>query len=1073
MFNENLKNLSKHRRNASCVNHELELDGKYRIDNYDEMPPFSSFLPGIGGPDGIPLWCMYVNRAQAVVSFGVANKDNAIAEFLPATWAYQLVGVQGFRTFCKLNNDYYEPFQKDLASTHHNYARSMWIEPDRIELKEVNETLELSFNVKYHTVINQPVAALVRSLTISNRSNKPKQLNVLDGLAIILSKGLTDSNLKIMRRISEAYASVRLISNKVPIYTTKVKTHDEAEVVRVREVNFYAAWLVKEDKLLPIEPIVDPDVVFGGGNDLVTPRQFITQDTIDRNAQIWENKLPCALVPSQAVLEPGESTTIIAMAGFSPTEKLLADFLLHFSSLRDLETTFSQSHQLIESLTSPAFTLSQIPAWDAYAKQNYLDNIIRGGVPQLLPSKSGPTPLHLYSRRHGDIERDYNYFELAPYPLSTGPGNYRDICQNNRCNIWFYPYLLDQEIRMFVALLRADGYNPLAVIGYRWFLSPGEDHLRFCPADDENARVQFRAILERRFHPGEILAWANLHEITIEDWSKWLKEILSHCDRELVAHGHEGGYWIDHWTYITDLLDMFAQIFPDRVVQMLTESADITWFDDGAYVVPRSDKYVLRPGGPLQLNAVVDTPASSKSLPPVTVFGKLCALMAVKAVSFDYEGKGIEMEAGRPGWNDSLNGLPGLFGSSTCETAELGRMAAWLREHLPKIPDATFPLEVADFIDEVAENLQDRYNWDRAAAIREKYRLRIHKGASGKTGTISGQKLGQLLTGIENRAQEGIEKSIDPDTGLLHTYYQSEPIRAETQKNSDGSNCLDPKTGSLHLKIDKFIQKPLPLFLEGQVHWIRLLKNPDAVRQIYHTVRNGPLFDTSLKMYKLNECLESCPPEIGRARTFTRGWYENESIWLHMSYKYLLELLRCGLAKELFEDAKTMMVPFMDPAVYGRSVLENSSFIASSVCPDSGARGRGFLARLSGSTVEFIHIWLLMTVGQQPFYLKESKLYFRLSPSLPEQWFTKDQKVVMWRGQRIDIPKNSFACALLGEILLIYHNESRVDTFGKSFVKPVRYLFDGQTKIEDSYVGPAIANRIRQREYHRIEVWLE
>jgi len=35
---------------------------------------------------------------------------------------------------------------------------------------------------------------------------------------------------------------------------------------------------------------------------------------------------------------------------------------------------------------------------------------------------------------------------------------------------------------------------------------------------------------------------------------------------------------------------------------------------------------------------------------------------------------GIEMEAGKPGWYDALNGLPGLFGSSVGETAELIRL---------------------------------------------------------------------------------------------------------------------------------------------------------------------------------------------------------------------------------------------------------------------------------------------------------------------------------------------------------------------------------------------------------------
>lgn len=1053
--------------------YELEPDGRYRIDNYDEASPFSSFLPGISGLDGVPLWCMYVNRAQAIISFGIANKDNAIAEFLPAVWAYQLVGVQGFRTFCKIDNNYYEPFQKNLASTNYNYRRSMWIEPDRIELEEVNETLGLSFNVEYYSLVNQPVGALIRSLTISNSSIEARQVNILDGLSLILPAGSTDFSLKSMRSIATAYASARLISKSVPIYSTKVRIHDEAEVIRVKENTFYAAWLVDGNQLIPIEPIVDPDIVFGGGNDLITPRNFIARNSLDRSAQVWENRMPCALVPFKTIIEPGESIRLIAMAGSTPTDAVLTRILSDFKGACDFELASSQSRELIDQVTSPALAVSRSSILNAYVRQNCLDNILRGGIPYLLPSKSGPTPLYLYSRRHGDIERDYNYFEMAPHPLSSGAGNYRDICQNSRHNVWFHPYLLDKEIRMFVELLQADGYNPLSVKGYRWFLPPEEDVLQFCPSDDKEAREQFIAIFQRRFHPGEILAWADIYKVSIKDRLKWLEQILAHCDRKLIANGHEGGYWIDHWTYITDLLEAFAGIFPEQVEQMLTENADISWFDGGAYVVPRSDKYILRSGGPLQLNSVIDAPPSSKPLPLVTVLGKLCALLALKAVSFDYEGKGIEMEAGRPGWNDSLNGLPGLFGSSTCETAELARMSIWLQEHLPKPPATTLPVEVADLIDEVVENLQEKFDWDKAATIREEYRLRIYKGCRGKKRPVAGQKLTMLLKGIEMRAQKGIENSIDPDTQLIHTYYRNEPIEMEHQKNPDGSDHIDPETGYPYLKIDKFTPQPLPLFLEGQVHRIRLLKNPDDVRRIYRAVHNSPLFDDCLKMYKLNESLQSCPLEIGRGRTFTKGWFENESIWLHMSYKYLLELLRCGLVKEFFEDAKTMLVPFMDPEVYGRSVLENSSFIPSSACPDPNARGKGFAARLSGSTAEFIHIWLLLTVGEHPFTIKKGNLYFRLSPTLPGNWFTTEHKVVEWRQQQLKIPKNCFACALLGKTLLVYHNKSKANTFGKSAVKPALYLFDDQTKVKGSCVDSTIANKIRLQQYNRIDVWLE
>jgi hypothetical protein len=230
--------------------------------------------------------------------------------------------------------------------------------------------------------------------------------------------------------------------------------------------------------------------------------------------------------------------------------------------------------------------------------------------------------------------------------------------------------------------------------------------------------------------------------------------------------------------------------------------------------------------------------------------------------------------------------------------------------------------------------------------------------------------------------------------------------------------------------------------------------------------------DRKLAMYKLNECLEKCSPEIGRARTFSRGWFENESIWLHMSSKYLLELVNNGLYNEFYADAKTMLVPFMDPKVYGRSILENSSFIASSDCPDPQARGRGFVARLSGTTAEFIHLWLLLTIGKQPFGMVDGQLTFTLKPALPTEWFTEKPIVVRWNEQEVRIPENAFACALLGNILLMYHNPLRQNTFGDKAVHPTKYILDTQKTILDSKLTGDIAQQIRKRQIQRIDVWL-
>ena len=163
----------------------------------------------------------------------------------------------------------------------------------------------------------------------------------------------------------------------------------------------------------------------------------------------------------------------------------------------------------------------------------------------------------------------------------------------------------------------------------------------------------------------------------------------------------------------------------------------------------------------------------------------------------------------------------------------------------------------------------------------------------------------------------------------------------------------------------------------------------------------------------------------------------------------------------------------MDPDIYGRSILENSSFIASSDCPDPQARGRGFVARLSGTTAEFIHIWLLLTAGKRPFRVHGGRLTFTLEPSLPAGWFTEQPVEARWNEKELRIPEKAFACALLGTILLVYHNPSGKNTYGPGAVRPVKYVLDNErTVVAPELSGPVVED-IRQRRIQRIDVWLE
>ena len=100
--------------------------------------------------------------------------------------------------------------------------------------------------------------------------------------------------------------------------------------------------------------------------------------------------------------------------------------------------------------------------------------------------------------------------------------------------------------------------------------------------------------------------------------------------------------------------------------------------------------------------------------------------------------------------------------------------------------------------------------------------------------------------------------------------------------------------------------------------------------------------------------------------------------------KFYLELLKGKLYDEFFHEISTGLIPFMDNARYGRSPIEASSFIVSSCFPDAKLHGSGYLARLSGSTAEFLSMWAIMMAGHQPFTTNEDgQLILKFSPILP------------------------------------------------------------------------------------------
>ena len=477
---------------------------------FDSLPPFASFLPGIAGPLGIPMWAFYVNRGQAIAGFGVGSKDVPIMEFQPANKAYQTTPYTGFRTFIKLRaaagERYYEPFsavaptsppagptsppapllpgegsnisplprreggQGGRFDPSGQGGRSrMSIGPNELELEEISALHGLQTNVLYFTLPGEGFAGLVRQVTIRNCGEHPITLEVLDGLPVIIPYGVNNALLKNMSRTAEAWMAVFNLEAGLPFYRVQASVGDEAEVETVQAGHFYLAFAGKPDRPdLPM--IVDPIVIFGANTALSYPDRFLAQPLAELQAirQITVCRTPCGFAGAAATLAPGEALTLYAIIGHVSDVALIERQRARLSQPATIAAKRAEAQALAQALTDPTATQTSDPRFDAYCRQSLLDNILRGGWPVRL----GGQVYHLYGRRHGDLERDYNAFSLPAEFYSQGNASYRDVNQNRRSDVLLNPAVGDSEVLAFLGLIQADGYNPLTVLGSRFVVPP-------------------------------------------------------------------------------------------------------------------------------------------------------------------------------------------------------------------------------------------------------------------------------------------------------------------------------------------------------------------------------------------------------------------------------------------------------------------------------------------------------------------------------------------------------------------------------------------------------------------------
>jgi len=1125
----------------------------------------SNFLNGLATVWGIPLWAFYVNRGQAITSFGKQNKDAAIAKFVTAEKAYFQTPFTGFRTFLKgkRNGDSWNhmPFFPTSEEKRAKLQRNMMIGLNELEIEEVSSEHQLQTNILYFVAPGQDFPSLVRRTTFTNLdSYNSLELEVLDGLAQLVPNGLGNSAIDNMGRTMEAWMNVYNVGftqgtdTKItqPFFHISQGTADSAQVQIVRDGFFSLAYVEKtSDKastkanaidsenlhdLLPF--VVDPSVVFSTDTTLTNPSGFFdfsgSVEELTQSSQGTTSRTPCSFAGVRVTIPPGANVTVTSVYGYAESlETLVGKYSPIVRDVKYSRDKRQLAYDFVADITKRVDTKTSSDVFDAYVKQDFLDNFLRGGLPLLLGGKTtagnsvtSPSSkvFHVYSRIHGDIERDYNYFQIDTTYFSQGPGNFRDVCQNRRVDVSHSPFVGDFNIRLFLSFIQSDAFNPLTIASTVFKVPNTQlefvlDSLKILNPDGSLTnngvgsgglhREAARTLLSKAFRPGQFFKDAATAGVSFAISKEEVADIIiGFAVQDFAGQFSQNGYWSDHWTYILDLVDNYLTVFPDKEAQLLWDSEPVAFYVSPAVVKPRHSRYVAmdnpaKPGSsvlrvynaisvwgdsqfPVEktnaMNAIFQDPnylvdvngagsvwqrsVKDNSVVRVSVIAKLLLLGIVKFSTLDPYGLGVEMEGGKPGWNDAMNGLPGLLGSGMPETYEMLRILRYTHSALLKFSrPVSFPSEFADFLTQLAAAI-DRYNsspkqladefvyWDSANTARETYRATVVATFKGEFKSLAASDIVVLLEKFIAKVEGGIQRAlaVNSNNGFLSpTYFYYECSQGNYEISTDGVQT------SIIAK--SFELRTLPLFLEGPTRHLRVVQTVEERRSIYEKVKSSALYDSALKMYTLCESLAAMGQEVGRMKAFSPGWLENQSVWLHMSYKFYLELLRGGLYEEFFSEMATGLVPFMDNKVYGRSPLEAASFIVSSAFPDKKLHGASFLARLSGSTAEFLSMWLLIVSGHQPFSVdpQTKELLLSLQPILPGNFFDEDDEV-------------SFV--FLGKVDVVYHNPSREDTWKISAKRATVTKLDGSVvEASDAVIRGDVALLVRNLQAKRVDVY--
>ena len=815
----------------------------YRIEHYDDMPPFfmslvsSSdhwlFISSTGG--------LTAGRIDAESALFPYETDDKIAANSDRTGAKTIIhATRDARTYL------WEPFSQRYDGLY-RCERNLYknVVGNKLIFEEVNHDLQLTYRYAWRT---SERFGFVKTNWLENHGDAACQVALIDGLQNLMPYGTTTLLQTTFSNLLNAYKRNEIeVTTGLGIFALSATLTDRAEPSESLKAT--VAWQVGLDPVQHLlssdqldafrhgHPIVAEDDIRGrAGAYLVnaeltlasgeTRSWHIVADVNQDSADVVER------VRQLGRLDSGQLEDELEADIVQCTDELIA-FVASADGLQSSADTSATAHHFANVLfnimrggifddgyrvakrdfldfvqTRNRVALSTHAAWfDALPETIEISDLYAQsadmGVPDLERLCYEYLPL-MFSRRHGDPSRPWNRFAINLRQADGSPrldyqGNWRDIFQNWEPLALSFPAYTQGMIAKFLNATTADGYNPYRITrdGVEWEVPE---------PDNPWANIGY-------WSDHQIIYLQKLLEISIQAdpdafTALWNRPVFAHANVPYRLH-----------TYEEMLANWYNTIDFDWQSEQDTEAAVALLGTDGRL---RRD-----PAG-----AVLH----------VTMTEKLLVLLLTKLTNLVPEG-GIWMNTQRPEWNDANNALVGK-GLSVVTAAYLRRFIAFWREQLVESDGNSFAVstEVADLLTAVQSVFDGHRQWleagfsdqsrrsvmDALGAAATLYRSAVYRNDRAST---QAELTTQALDDFLKLALVYVEQTLRVNRRSDDLYHAYNILRLE-----DGAAAVD------HLYV----------MLEGQVAMLSSgMLSADEVLALLQSMRGSDLYRADQHTYML------------------------------------------------------------------------------------------------------------------------------------------------------------------------------------------------------------------------------